>query len=765
MVFLGLAACVPTDPVSPSGTEGSDTTSEGPSVDSTGMSQTDTEAARICGNGVIDDDEDCDDGGESAVCNDDCTIAACGDGIVNATAGEGCDDEGESASCNDDCTIAACGDGIVNATAGEGCDDEGESASCNDDCTIAACGDGIANPTADEDCDDEGESAACNDDCTIAACGDGIVNATAGEDCDDQRETATCDLDCTLAECGDGYVNRIVPEQCDDMGESDSCNSDCSISGCGDGILNMTDQEECDDGGKSAACDADCTLAECGDGLFNAMAGEECDEGMATALCDADCTPVECGDGFTNMVAGESCDDAGESPTCNSDCSIAACGDGITNVTAGEDCDDIGESLSCDDDCTDVVCGDMLVNTTAGEVCDSNDLQGGTCAAMGFFSGTLACDLGCAFDTAGCSLLPEAPLLMLGFSQIKRFNFSWAPALGADYYQLEQSVAPGEPFVQLGGDIVGVSVSHTMPLHLRRHASYRLRACNVEGCRESVPVDVLSSLAEAVGYVKASNTDSGDRFGTVALSADGTTLAVGSNFEDSSATGVDGDQLSNATADSGAVYVFVHDGMGLWSQQAYLKASNPDQLDRFAEAALSADGNTLVVSAYAEDSGATGIDGDQASNTTDNSGALYVFVRDGMNVWSQQAYLKASNTGVGDFLGWYALSLSDDGSTLAVGAYNEDSASNGIDGDQGSGAGDSGAVYVFVRDPTDQWSQQAYVKAPNTGSTDFFGISVALSGDASTLAVGAIWEDSNATGIGGDQANGSESNSGAVYLY
>jgi hypothetical protein len=51
-----------------------------------------------------------------------CQIARCGDGHVNAAAGEACDDGGESATCNADCTLAICGDGKVNGLAGEQCD-------------------------------------------------------------------------------------------------------------------------------------------------------------------------------------------------------------------------------------------------------------------------------------------------------------------------------------------------------------------------------------------------------------------------------------------------------------------------------------------------------------------------------------------------------------------------------------------------------------------------------------------------------------------
>ena len=62
--------------------------------------------------------------------------ATCGDGIVNGAA-EQCDTGGESAGCNDDCTRALCGDGKVNAMAGEACDDgdQIDTNECNNACT------------------------------------------------------------------------------------------------------------------------------------------------------------------------------------------------------------------------------------------------------------------------------------------------------------------------------------------------------------------------------------------------------------------------------------------------------------------------------------------------------------------------------------------------------------------------------------------------------------------------------------------------------
>jgi FG-GAP repeat len=264
-------------------------------------------------------------------------------------------------------------------------------------------------------------------------------------------------------------------------------------------------------------------------------------------------------------------------------------------------------------------------------------------------------------------------------------------------------------------------------------------------------------------YVKASNTEASDAFGySVALSADGSTLAVSGELESSAATGVGGDQADNSAPYSGAVYVFARSGTA-WCQEAYVKASNTDSADAFGyRLALSGDGATLAVGAINENSGATGIDGDQG-NTLDRPGAVYVFAR-GSAMWSQQAYVKASNSGESDVFG-ASVALSGDGSRLAVGAPNEHSAATGIGGDQAdNSAYGAGAVYVFARSGT-TWSQELYVKASNTGEIDYFGASVALSADGSTLAVGAPEEDSPAIEIDGDQADDSAPGAGAVYVF
>jgi hypothetical protein len=183
-----------------------------------------------CGNGLLDEGEACDDGGESETCDDDCSAVECGDGVTNQAADEECDDEGESASCDANCTIASCGDGDVNATRDEECDDEGESDDCDLNCTFASCGDGDVNTSRNEACDDEGPSFDCDDDCTIAFCGDGTINAARGESCEDPDDDDgdACPTTCVAAFCGDGFT-FVGEEECDDGGPDslDGCTPQC----------------------------------------------------------------------------------------------------------------------------------------------------------------------------------------------------------------------------------------------------------------------------------------------------------------------------------------------------------------------------------------------------------------------------------------------------------------------------------------------------------------------------------------------------------
>jgi hypothetical protein len=286
-------------------------------------------------------------------------------------------------------------------------------------------------------------------------------------------------------------------------------------------------------------------------------------------------------------------------------------------------------------------------------------------------------------------------------------------------------------------------------------------------------------------YIKASNPHAGDHFGnggtllgdSVALSGDGNTLAVGAPNEGSGAKGINGDQNDTSVYSAGAVYVYTRrNAASPWTQQAYVKASTPQVDAEFGHVVvLSADGNTMGVSAYFEPSNAKGINGNQNDTSIPQAGAVYVFTRRG-TTWTQQAYIKASNTGEagtdgnfgdGDQFG-FSLSISDDGNTLAAGANAEDSNATGINGNENDNSmQSSGAVYVFVRTGT-TWTQQAYVKAANTAANVQFGYAVALTADGNELAASAFDEAGGSRKINGPydvRLPGGGGGTGAVYVF
>jgi hypothetical protein len=121
-------------------------------------------------------------------------------------------------------------------------------------------------------------------------------------------------------------------------------------------------------------------------------------------------------------------------------------------------------------------------------------------------------------------------------------------------------------------------------------------------------------------YLKASNAEAYESFGS-SVALDGDTLVVGAYQEDSSA---DGGESNHSASDAGAVYLFtrVNDS---WNQQAFLKASNAEVNDQFGWS-VALDGDTVVVSAYGEDSAADGAaDGGKADTTVIDAGAVYIF--------------------------------------------------------------------------------------------------------------------------------------------
>ncbi|MGB5213658.1 MAG: DUF4215 domain-containing protein, partial [Anderseniella sp.] len=408
----------------------------------------------LCGNGVLDSGEQCDDGNQAS--GDGCSVAClnefCGDGVVNDSGAEDCEPPG-TATCTDLCTTRApiCGDGF--RTPPEACDDGNTSSGdgCTSGCAVELCGDGVINNGGVEDCEPPG-TATCTNTCTTrgASCGDGFL--TAPEECEDGNTASGdgCTSGCVLEFCGDGIVNNggseaceppgtaictslctirvpvcgdgflTPPEECEDgnTANGDGCSATCTIEpppACGDG--NVDPGEECDDGNTVSGdgCTSICVIEVCGDGVVNNAGAEDC-EPPGTGVCTDTCTtrvPL-CGDGF--LTAPEECEDGNtaDGDGCSATCTIEvppACGDG--NLDAGEECDD-GNNASgdgCTAACVIEVCGDGVVNNAGAEDCEppGTAVCTDTCTTRaplcgdGFITPPEQCEDGNTADGDGCS--------------------------------------------------------------------------------------------------------------------------------------------------------------------------------------------------------------------------------------------------------------------------------------------------------------------------------------------------------------------------
>src|SRR6185295_5308452 len=135
-------------------------------------------------------------------------------------------------------------------------------------------------------------------------------------------------------------------------------------------------------------------------------------------------------------------------------------------------------------------------------------------------------------------------------------KFTWTAATGATFYRLLRNSDGVSSFTQLGADIATPATASNLDIAVYQQnwaaARYSLDACNASGCTRSNEITISAGLAAAIGYFKASNTGGADQFGTsVVLSSDGNTMAVGARSEDSSATGIGGNQADISALNSG----------------------------------------------------------------------------------------------------------------------------------------------------------------------------------------------------------------------
>ena len=200
--------------------------------------------------------------------------------------------------------------------------------------------------------------------------------------------------------------------------------------------------------------------------------------------------------------------------------------------------------------------------------------------------------------------------------------------------------------------------------------------------------------------IQSSDIETGDQFGvSTHISTDGNTVVVGAQVE------------STGGSSAGDTYVFTRSGT-TWSQQAKLQPSDVAAGDASgAQVSISGDGNTLVLSSPGDDTGYTG------------AGAAYIFTRSG-TTWSQQQKLVASTPEEYGQFG-RGVGISTDGNTVVVGAPGED-----------TGAGDTGAVYVFIRSGT-TWSQQQKIQHSDRAQYDALGEHVAVSSNGNDAIISA----------------------------
>jgi cysteine-rich repeat protein len=333
-----------------------------------------------CGNDMIDEGEQCDDGNTMPCdgCSSTCQIETCGNGVVDCD--EVCDD-GNTDACEGDCAAdclsfhPVCGNGVV------------ECAEQDDDGNLTDC-DGVSSS------------------CMIEECGNGIRECT--EECDDANDP-DCNVDlCRLepVNCGNGTLDP--GEACDDgnTADCDGCSHLCTDEGCGNGIVetcpagSSVPSEECDDFNTDCndGCSPQCRFEVCGNGIRDC--DEPCDEGAQNGQPGSSCLTLDDGQGNLTCVEGELCTSESEGPcipcatTAECDplnrCGLAACQAGVCVPVDPPDCDDDDACTadSCNpasgcanrntcndaDACTDDACDPATGCSHTRVVCDDGDL-------------------------------------------------------------------------------------------------------------------------------------------------------------------------------------------------------------------------------------------------------------------------------------------------------------------------------------------------------------------------------------------------------
>ena len=230
--------------------------------------------------------------------------------------------------------------------------------------------------------------------------------------------------------------------------------------------------------------------------------------------------------------------------------------------------------------------------------------------------------------------------------------------------------------------------------------------------RDAVYPVTIDPIVSQVKILAASDQADGDYFGnSVAVSGD--TAVVGAY------------SAASGGSDRGQAYIFYRDegGPENWGEVKILTAPVKADNDQFGRS-VAIFGDIVVVGAPGADSGVP------------NCGKAYIFSRDvyGLDYWGLMKILTAADAGESDAFG---TSVGISGDTVVIGAPFA-----------AFGEINCGKAYIFSRNwgGTDSWGQEKVLTASDKAYFDYFGCSVAISGD--TVLVGAPWADSWFTDCG-----------------
>lgn len=238
-----------------------------------------------------------------------------------------------------------------------------------------------------------------------------------------------------------------------------------------------------------------------------------------------------------------------------------------------------------------------------------------------------------------------------------------------------------------------------------------------------------------VQKIVASDRQAGDAFGfSVDISND--RLIIGAYKEQHDTSGL------NAMTLAGSAYIFERDLGGTWVEVQKIVASDRNADDYFGYS-VGLSGDYAVVGAHRESEDELG------GNTLSFAGSIYIYERDGTGVWNEAQKVVASDRGAND---WFGFSVDISSNYVISGAYWESEDELG-----GNSLTAAGSAYVFERDGTGTWLEANKLVASDRAFIDFFGISVAISGN--NAVIGANWEDQ-------DTSNSNTINqAGSAYIF